>query len=508
MMKFGLPSKVFGSGVYELVTSDQVEVNCTGYDGTTPSHWFGYKVGFRSIPKPTRTLVTPKPRPQSDPINVLIIAIDSASHNGFIRRMPKSHEVITKELKAVVLNKYNVVGDGTAAALFPLLSGKTSFEHEDYRKALSTTRLDEKLLVFHVASTLGYRTLYFESMPWIGTFQNRHNGFSHQPTDHYLLPLLMLQSDAGRKWWNGDKGRYCIGDTAQYALMFNLTRQFYNIKGKRFSFTFIADISHDDFNVVTTADEELVGLLRSLKVGGKLEDTVLIVMGDHGTRYKSTRDTYQGKLEEQLPFMAIRLPLKLVNSRPDALKALEDNANVLTTPFDIHTTLLDVLGADESRNRFTVKGSDLPRGMSLLKPIPPQRSCGEAGVVPYWCACASWRVVPAHAPQYTRAAHALLQYINNVTSTKRSLCRVRKLTYIEWVMQKISSSERQSSDYYQAKIVTSPGYAVYEGAMRYLKEEDRYLISVNDISRITEYGHEPDCVWVVAPHLGNFCYCK
>lgn len=60
--------------------------------------------------------------------------------------------------------------------------------------------------------------------------------------------------------------------------------QFYNIEGKRFSFTFISDISHDDFNVITTADEELMGLLRSLKLGGRLEDTVLVIMGDHGTR--------------------------------------------------------------------------------------------------------------------------------------------------------------------------------------------------------------------------------
>lgn len=30
---FGKPIKVVGSKVYELVASDQVAVNCTGYDG-------------------------------------------------------------------------------------------------------------------------------------------------------------------------------------------------------------------------------------------------------------------------------------------------------------------------------------------------------------------------------------------------------------------------------------------------------------------------------------------
>ncbi|XP_073965612.1 uncharacterized protein [Choristoneura fumiferana] len=487
-----------------------------------PSRWFGYKAGFRPLPRPPATPTlqpppAPRLRPPSDPFNVLIVVFDSTSHGGFVRRMPKSYDLLTRELKAVVMNKYNILGDGTTAALFPLLTGKTPLEHKEYRKMLSKEFIDEKILLFHVASTLGYRTAYFENMPWIGTFQTRFNGFERQPAHHYLRAMLMLETEGGRKWWHGVKGRYCIGDTPQYAMMFNLTRQFYDLDGLHFSFTFIGDISHDDFNMITTADDELVDLLRSFQDRG---DTMLMVMGDHGTRYNSIRETtFQGKLEELLPFMAIRLPPELVRNRPDALTALVDNANALTTPFDIHTTLLDVMGAGEMKNRFTIKGSDLPRGMSLLEPIPPLRSCGEAGVVAHYCACASWRPLPRFMPQYRRAAHALLHYINNITSAKSTLCRVRKLTSIEWVTQKITSSEHRkakseeeyvklSSDYYQAKIVTSPGNGIFEGVVIYLREENRYLISVNDISRVTEYGNEAWCVWQSAPHLGLFCYCK
>ncbi|KAI8433809.1 hypothetical protein MSG28_015775 [Choristoneura fumiferana] len=378
--KLGPPKKVYGSGIYKLEASDHVKVACTSYEGLVPSRWFGYKAGFRPLPRPPATPTlqpppAPRLRPPSDPFNVLIVVFDSTSHGGFVRRMPKSYDLLTRELKAVVMNKYNILGDGTTAALFPLLTGKTPLEHKEYRKMLSKEFIDEKILLFHVASTLGYRTAYFENMPWIGTFQTRFNGFERQPAHHYLRAMLMLETEGGRKWWHGVKGRYCIGDTPQYAMMFNLTRQFYDLDGLHFSFTFIGDISHDDFNMITTADDELVDLLRSFQDRG---DTMLMVMGDHGTRYNSIRETtFQGKLEELLPFMAIRLPPELVRNRPDALTALVDNANALTTPFDIHTTLLDVMGAGEMKNS--------------------------------------------------------------------TLCRVRKLTSIEWVTQKITSSEHRKA---------------------------------------------------------------
>ena len=57
-----------------------------------------------------------------------------------------------------------------------------------------------------------------------------------------------------------------------------------NMKNKRFCFTFIADISHDDFNMISTADEDIVEFLNYMKLSGKLNNTLLIVMGDHGPR--------------------------------------------------------------------------------------------------------------------------------------------------------------------------------------------------------------------------------
>ena len=67
--------------------------------------------------------------------------------------------------------------------------------------------------------------------------------------------------------------------------------------------------------------------------------------------------------------MAIFLPEKLKKLRPDALHALKQNKDVLTTFLDVHATLLDVLDLKELGNTYKVPGSDLPRAMSLLEPV-------------------------------------------------------------------------------------------------------------------------------------------
>lgn len=61
--------------------------------------------------------------------------------------------------------------------------------------------------------------------------------------------------------------------------------QFFQLNGKRFGFTFIADITHDDFNMISTADDDTAIFLSNLLKSGQLRDTLLFVMGDHGPRY-------------------------------------------------------------------------------------------------------------------------------------------------------------------------------------------------------------------------------
>ncbi|VDM72817.1 unnamed protein product [Strongylus vulgaris] len=61
-------------------------------------------------------------------LNVYFLGFDSLSQMSFRRKLPKSVQVIEETLGAVVLNGYNIVGDGTPQAFIPILTASTEEE--------------------------------------------------------------------------------------------------------------------------------------------------------------------------------------------------------------------------------------------------------------------------------------------------------------------------------------------------------------------------------------------
>ena len=51
----------------------------------------------------------------------------------------------------------------------------------------------------------------------------------------------------------------------------------------------------------------------------------------------------QGKLEERLPFMSLTFPESFKQAHPQLYRNLQQNVDRLSTPFDLHETLLDLL---------------------------------------------------------------------------------------------------------------------------------------------------------------------
>ncbi|KAJ8730004.1 hypothetical protein PYW07_017042 [Mythimna separata] len=513
---------VTGSEIYKLDKSDHVKISCTGTDknsfGILYSRWTGMKAGLR----PVQT--QPIPPGREDSYNVMILAFDSASHNGFIRKMPKSYKFLAD--RAVILNGHNIVGDGTVAALSALLTGLAEHEHEDARKKITDkVFVDHKLFLFHQLKKYGYRTAYWEDTPNVGTFTYRFNGFRRQPADHYLRAFL-LEHDKTSSFGN----KFCIGDTPQYQLFLNLTNEFLQLEGKKFSLTFIADICHDSFNQIATADESVLWLLETLEARRVFEDTLVLVMGDHGSRFAGVRATYQGKLEERLPLMAIFLPEKLKKVRPEAFETLMQNVDILTTPFDIHSTMLDVLDLKHMSNKYRIPGSDLTRAMTLLEPIPKRRTCAEAGIVHHWCSCTKWFNVSESDTMYKRVANELAEYIDKVNEEQRSKCVKRKLLFINYVLElnvnkhllkygystekdaflgnPVLAAPRAYQEYYQAEIIMGPGRGVFQGTLTYNTQKDSFFVTKRDVSRISRYGTESECISETHPHLAPFCYCK
>jgi len=93
------------------------------------------------------------------------------------------------------------------------------------------------------------------------------------------------------------------------------------------------------------------------------------------------RASEQGKMEERLPFLAVRIPRWFADKYPQAALSLHSNADRLTTPFDLHETLKDVLDMQRSRTNLT---EGTPRSYSLFQDIPDNRTCADAAIESHW----------------------------------------------------------------------------------------------------------------------------
>ncbi|KAK0041778.1 hypothetical protein Bpfe_028820, partial [Biomphalaria pfeifferi] len=239
-------------------------------------------------------------------------------------------------------------------------------------------------------------------------------GFDQQPTDFYTRPFYQAFEEMVPQ-----KKRDCFGSVPFSSTWLNYFRDiFYMYKHQRkFLFHFLVEMTHDDNNLITKMDTEIKTLVQTLYEGGYLENTLLILMGDHGARYNSVRSTFAGKLEERLPYFSFLFPKWFEEKYPQAIQNLRDNTKKLTTPFDIHETLKDFLkfgGTGEARV------SD--RGISLFKQIPPERSCGHAKIAPHWCACLEWKNISMQDPEAKGALQFTLDTINNYTTDYREDC--------------------------------------------------------------------------------------
>lgn len=455
-----------------------------------------------------------------------MFGFDSLSRNAFIRKLPKSYEYLTKVLNADVLKGYNIIGDGTPQALIPLLTGFTELELPETRKRkFSSTYVNSYPFLWKKYQTSGYVTAFNEDQPNIGTFSYRLNGFDQQPTDHYMRTYYQaIENDLS------NYKKFCVGSLKKHKVMLEYTKDFiekYNNTTPSFIFSFHAELSHDSINLIGVADDDVLEWLKSMKTSGLLSNTILVMMSDHGNRFAEIRDTLQGKMEERLPFFSFVFPEWFKKKYSMQYRNFETNVNRLTTPFDVHETLEDIL---HLQLHGTTKKQQHPRAISLFNRIPEHRSCSDAFIEPHWCSCLAWRALnDTSSEEVLRAAKAVVEEINKLTKDYRMSCAELHVEEIKWsgklVPQKsllhfksnkdtdgfiadLTANTKVTNDMYQVKIITRPGRAIFESSVLYDFNENEFKVKISDISRVNKYGEQARCIYNENPELRKFCYCK
>lgn len=246
---------------------------------------------------------------------------------------------------------------------------------------------------------------------------------------------------------------------------------------------------------------------------GYLNKTILVLLSDHGIRYGDFRETNQGMIEERQSLLYIILPKWFKQTYPKAHENLIVNRHRLTTPFDIHATLKDLLNVNVLSTSNIKKRSKLrlKRSTSLFIQVPPTRTCDTAGIANHWCTCFERNEISSTDDRSQNAATFVVQYINDLLKNFTK-CKTLALKSILFVNIEASSAnfnlgiERNSTLYdLIIGIITEPNMAKFEATVRFPADNSGNLSIVGTISRINKYGNQSYCINDLKLKL--FCFC-
>ena len=425
--------------------------------------------------------------------NLHLIGVDSVSRLNFLRNMVNTQKFIQKELSAYEMRGYNKVADNTFPNMVAFLTGKFISEL-GWSWMAKNSEFDNYSFIWKNFSAAGYRTLYSEDSP-NAIFNNLKVGFKTQPTDYYLRPLTLAMQKVKYLWSES----YCFVDRQETTMLLDHVREYSRLFSDRphFGFTFISTLTHDKVKNARFADFQYIDFFRQFKSSGHFNNTVIFFFSDHGMRYGKSRTTFLGNLEERLPFNFLIFPDWFSKKYPQLSKNLRTNSKRLTTPFDMYETMQDILNFD-GVNRKALLSS---RGISLLREIPKERSCGDAGILPHWCSCLQKNaLVPIDSDLSDNVAESLVAQLNNILSPVSHLCARLSLDRVTQILNKTTDG----LDLYQVTLFTKPGEGQFEATMTF--DSDKSSVNLEgEISRINAYGNQSICV--KKSLLKKYCFC-
>ncbi|KAH6935682.1 hypothetical protein HPB50_008004 [Hyalomma asiaticum] len=430
-------------------------------------------------------------------LSVLMLGLDAVSHLNFDRHLPETGKFLREKLGAIELHGYNKVGENSYPNAFAFLAGLKDFEVD---KAVGTGFYDRltSRFIWHQYSSRGYRTMMFEEWVYWGYFLAfRRKGFLRPPTDYYPRHVVKLMEE--QLSWVEDDLR-CLGSTTETQELLDYLVNFVNVMSKRplFAFAWLSDMTHEWFNNAAYADEPFRQLFETLHASGALNNTVLAFFSDHGIRTGDIRTTYIGRMEDNHPFAFIVFPPWFLEKNPEAARSLRVNQRRLTTPFDLHATLVELLDYPGKKRPRTA------HGLSLLHEIPDERTCDDASIKRKWCSC-NFQGDAAVSGTLARAlANQIVSDVNRALARVTRKCAAyRLLRVVDVTLLQATPAElaKNTSDYL-VDVMVSPGSVVFESTVSVSAGN---VIEVNAISRCDKYSPNTYCIWG-HPHE-RYCYC-
>lgn len=272
-----------------------------------------------------------------------------------------------------------------------------------------------------------------------------------------------------------------------------------------------SELTHNTNERLNWIDNTLYDFLSRGYRENLFQNTAIFLYSDHGARFVDKRAPHNRYLEERLPFMAIYLPKQF-----DKVKNFNQNLNLLTSPFDIYSTIKELACLD--RNKPLNEKFPL-RSISLLNKIPKHRECEHIGISDHYCTCIrDWKSSSINNEEIVNAAKFAIDSINQITSPARHKCQELDL---KTIISAETLNVKNNAQLIRVQFIARQNMGIYESILvnklisDYEFKSDKFSIkSRHDISRIDAYDKQPFCVLDLNENpiglldIRKFCSCK
>ncbi|RWS24484.1 hypothetical protein B4U80_13213 [Leptotrombidium deliense] len=320
--------------------------------------------------------------------SVIVLVVESLSVLSYHRYLLKTQEAINRMGGMQVLKGLTKIGRNSFPNSFGFLVGK-AMKDED---CAHIKHWDNKFeYIWDDFKKAGYVTAFAEDMAQAGLFTYYSTGFVKKPTDWYPTPFWINMYPQKKKNWSKiwkDWIEYCYEKTGPKIdifldQVFRFHRKLRSENSTYFMYAFYSQSCHEDFNMFQYVDDSLAKFIDRIR--DNLNDTILIMMGDHGIMHGDYTETPLGHMEGSLPYFGIRVPEVLDKKYPHLREYLSKNSERLLSWWDIRKMVLDI-----SKNIFEIEDT-VNSTEKYLSPwrqtVPLSRSCTDAGVDDQWCVC-------------------------------------------------------------------------------------------------------------------------